>query len=248
MLANACQARTISDWLNIAQYMDRFQTESAYLVAPTRSAFHFRSAVAGAWETYRQIQHRNPRLWSRIFLALIIWTAAVGTISNIGQAFEAASLAVVPGAPIQASLAFSGTSSAAPAKANLASVAHADALPTGPTGQLLPPGTMAPNKTYKNSYAWGQCTWYVAGRRQIPRDWGNARDWLRHAKSAGWSTGAVPAVAAIAWTSAGTYGHVALVEQISPDASQVLISEMNFRSVNVKTVRWVDTSDFKYIY
>jgi surface antigen len=121
-------------------------------------------------------------------------------------------------------------------------------LPGGPTGQLLKPGTMAPDGTFRNTYARGQCTWYVAGRRQVPTNWGNANRWYPRAAAAGWSVGTVPAVAAIAWTNAGYYGHVALVEQVSQDGKKVYISEMNYRAVGVKTYRWVDASQFKYIY
>lgn len=119
-------------------------------------------------------------------------------------------------------------------------------LPTGPTGQLLPPGTMAAPYTFSNSYSRGQCTWYVAGRRQIPGGWGNAVSWFSRARSAGWSTGTTPAIAAIAWTSAGTFGHVALVEAI--DGNQVLVSEMNYRGAYIIDKRWVSATSFKYIY
>jgi surface antigen len=107
---------------------------------------------------------------------------------------------------------------------------------------------MAPQGTYANNYTRGQCTWYVAGRRQVPSGWGNAASWFSHAKTAGWSTGTTPAVAAIAWTPAGYYGHVALVEQVSADGSQVQVSEMNFSRPYVTDTRWVLASSFKYIY
>ncbi|GAC1371970.1 MAG: hypothetical protein NVSMB39_6150 [Candidatus Saccharimonadales bacterium] len=112
----------------------------------------------------------------------------------------------------------------------------------------MPPGAMAPFATYRNSYAWGQCTWYVASRRQIPPNWGNANSWYYHAVSTGWKVGTVPAVAAVAWTGAGYYGHVALVEQVSADDRQVYVSEMNYRGVGVKSFRWAPASSFKYIY
>lgn len=120
------------------------------------------------------------------------------------------------------------------------------ALPAGPSGQLLPPGTMAPAYTYANSYVRGQCTWYVAGRRQIPGNWGDARTWYPRAQSAGWSVGATPAVAAIAWTPAGARGHVAVVEAI--ENGQVLISEMNYMGAYKIDKRWAPISAFKYIY
>jgi surface antigen len=112
---------------------------------------------------------------------------------------------------------------------------------------------MAADNTYRNSYARGQCTWYVAGRRQIPGNWGNAASWYYRALSSGWSVGATPAVAAIAWNPAytngsGPYGHVALVEKISADGTQVYVSEMNYRGLGVKSYRWVSAKAFKYIY
>jgi surface antigen len=126
--------------------------------------------------------------------------------------------------------------------------AHVSSLPGGPSGQLLPPGTMAADRTYANNYARGQCTWYVAGRRQIPAGWGNAKSWYYNASASGWKVGNVPAIAAVAWTSAGYYGHVALVEKVSDDGQSVYISEMNYRGVYIKSYRWAPASSFRYIY
>lgn len=119
-------------------------------------------------------------------------------------------------------------------------------LPGGPTGQLLPPGTMAAPYTFSNGYSAGQCTWYVAGRRPIPRGWGNARTWLTRARSAGWSTGSTPAVGAVAWTAGGYFGHVALVEAI--EGAQVQITEMNYLGSYQIDRRWVPATSFQYIY
>jgi surface antigen len=107
---------------------------------------------------------------------------------------------------------------------------------------------MSPSGTYTNHYGWGQCTRYVAGRRQVPGNWGNANTWYPRAAAAGWSVGTTPAVGAIAWTSAGPLGHVALVEQISVDYERVYISEMNEAGLGVKSYRWVPARTFKYIY
>ena len=119
-------------------------------------------------------------------------------------------------------------------------------LPAGPSGQLLPPGTMAPISTYDNSYASGQCTWYVSSRRQVPNNWGDARNWYHRAQANGWSVGDMPAVASIAWTSAGPHGHVALVEAIQN--GQVLVSEMNYLGPYRFSKRWAPISSFRYIY
>ncbi|HEY2004380.1 MAG TPA: CHAP domain-containing protein [Candidatus Saccharimonadia bacterium] len=130
----------------------------------------------------------------------------------------------------------------------VATVASTTSLPSDPSGQAIPPGILAPDYTYHNSYARGQCTWYVAGRRPIPPHWGNAVSWYYNAISSGWKVGITPAVGAIAWTSAGYYGHVALVEKVSADNKSVYISEMNYRGIGIKDYRWVSASSFKYIY
>ena len=132
------------------------------------------------------------------------------------------------------------------ATASLATATTVTLLPSGPSGQILPPGTMAAPYAFKNTYASGQCTWYVAGRRQVPSGWGNANTWYYRARSQGWSTGTVPAVGAIATTTQGYFGHTALVEAI--EGSQILVSEMNFIGPYVIDRRWVPATGFKYIY
>lgn len=124
----------------------------------------------------------------------------------------------------------------------------APVLPGGPTGYQLQPTSLAPHRTYSNTYAWGQCTWYVAGRRPIPPRWGDAERWYYNAVASGWRVGSTPAIGAIAWTAAGPFGHVALVENVSANGSLIYISEMNYRGLNVRSTRWVPTSYFKYIY
>lgn len=101
--------------------------------------------------------------------------------------------------------------------------------------------------SYQNTYVGGQCTWYVATRRSVPNNWGNANTWLYNARAQGWATGWQPKVGAIAWTDAGYYGHVAIVEEVSSQG--VLISEMNASAgpYNVDQ-RWADPSEFQYIY
>jgi surface antigen len=97
-----------------------------------------------------------------------------------------------------------------------------------------------------NGYAYGNCTYYAANRRNIPRNWGNARNWLWAARQAGFATGTEPRVGAIAWTSLGYFGHVAIVEEVS--GGMVRVSEMNYSGWNRITSRWTTTSSFQYIY
>jgi len=184
----------------------------------------------------------RPNLPARSWYAMALWAI----ILSVGlTAFQYHSLPAVP-ADVAAA---DGPTHIAPAgHAQLASVAKAPVLPGGPTDQLLPPGSMAPIYTYPNTYARGQCTWYVAGRRPIPSNWGNANSWYTRAKTAGWGIGTTPAIAAIAWTAAGPYGHVALVEDVDAQSGQVLISEMNYRGLYQFDKRWVAATDFKYIY
>ncbi len=114
------------------------------------------------------------------------------------------------------------------------------------TSNSIPPGA---NQVQfdKGKYSYGQCTYYVASRRPVPPNWGNARDWMANAKASGYFTGSIPVAGAIAWTSAGRYGHVAYVEQVKGD--DVLVSEMNYIGWNRISQRWVKANSFGgYIY
>ena len=77
-----------------------------------------------------------------------------------------------------------------------------------------------------NGYPYGWCTYYVATRRYVPSSWGNARNWLNSARSAGYATGSEPAVGAIMVTSESGYGHVAYVESV--DGGSITVAEMNY--------------------
>lgn len=76
----------------------------------------------------------------------------------------------------------------------------------------------------KNRFPFGQCTWYVATRRNVT--WGgNAIDWFKNAKNAGRSIGRVPKKGAILVTRESWYGHVSYVENVIGD--NFTVSEMN---------------------
>jgi surface antigen len=94
-----------------------------------------------------------------------------------------------------------------------------------------------------DSFAYGDCTWYVATQRCIP--WGgNANAWFYNASKMGYAEGSVPEVGAVAIWNQGQgganawYGHVAYVEVVGPDlgvgsvavvpAGDFEISEMNW--------------------
>jgi len=76
-----------------------------------------------------------------------------------------------------------------------------------------------------NGYDFGYCTWYVASQIQVPSNWGNAATWAYYAALSGWNVSTTPTVGAIAQTSAGYAGHVAIVTAVNGDT--ITISEMN---------------------
>ncbi|MDI6551336.1 phage tail tip lysozyme [Leuconostoc suionicum] len=98
-----------------------------------------------------------------------------------------------------------------------------------------------------NTYAFGQCTWYVYNRMQelgtpVENGLGNGADWGKHAKSKGYKTDSQPHVGWAVSFSQGadgadaTYGHVAVVEAISDDGKHFLVSECNVVSSGSGTV------------
>jgi surface antigen len=101
-----------------------------------------------------------------------------------------------------------------------------------------------------NPYAYGHGTWYVAMRRSVPPNWGDARNWYRLAQVSGYAVGSKPVAGAIAWTGAtpkALNGHVAYVLQES--GGFVTVIEMNYNGAwNRVTVRTVSAGSFLYIY
>ncbi len=98
-----------------------------------------------------------------------------------------------------------------------------------------------------NGYAYGYCTFYVASRRSVPGNWGNANAWYYNAQASGFSVGSAPVAGAIAWTGAGYYGHVAYVESVN--GGMVTVSEMNYNGGwNRVSSRTVPAGTFRYIY
>jgi surface antigen len=129
--------------------------------------------------------------------------------------------------------------------------AAAPAVTPTPVLASAPATTTYPQLTHfaysGNGYSFGYCTYYVASRRSIPPNWGNADQWYYNAQASGFSVGSVPVPGAIAWTGAGYYGHVAYVESVS--GSMVTISEMNYNgNWDRVTERTVPASEFSYIY
>ncbi|WP_273955180.1 phage tail tip lysozyme [Leuconostoc mesenteroides] len=98
-----------------------------------------------------------------------------------------------------------------------------------------------------NTYAFGQCTWYVYNRMQelgtpVENGLGNGAEWGKNAKAKGYKTDSQPHVGwAISFSQGAdgadaTYGHVAVVEAISDDKKHFLVSECNVVSSGSGTV------------
>jgi surface antigen len=98
---------------------------------------------------------------------------------------------------------------------------------------------------FANTYYWGQCTWYVASKRQIPNNWGNAISWYYNAQRSGYATGSTPRVGAVGWERRN---HVVYVESVNSNGT-VTISEMNWAGgPGVLHYRTEPASQFLYIY
>ena len=78
-----------------------------------------------------------------------------------------------------------------------------------------------------NTYVRGYCTWDAANRAGAPGGWGNANTWHIYAPRSGWTVSATPRVGAIAQTTAGSLGHLGIVEAVSADGSMIKYSDMN---------------------
>lgn len=101
-----------------------------------------------------------------------------------------------------------------------------------------------------NSYARGYCTWYVASRISVPSNWGNANTWDSGARASGWNVSNAPVAGAIFQTDVGWAGHVGIVEEVSPDGTQIKFSDMNGIAGygRVGFSGWVSASRYLYIY
>lgn len=99
----------------------------------------------------------------------------------------------------------------------------------------------------QNGYPYGYCTYYVATRRYVPSNWGNAKNWLNSAQRAGYATGGEPAVGSIGVTPESWWGHVVYVESVN--GNSVTFSEMNAVGWGKKSTRTLPVSAFRgFIY
>ena len=104
---------------------------------------------------------------------------------------------------------------------------------TSPNYSLLGSCTIR-NSPYYGAVARGNCTWYAKARARelgatnIPtHTWRNAKDFATQARADGFTVNSTPTVGAIAQHTRGTYGHVAVVEQVNSNGT-ILISESSY--------------------
>jgi surface antigen len=115
-------------------------------------------------------------------------------------------------------------------KAKLA-LASRNTVTRNSAGRALASSVRVNPGSSNNGYPYGYCTYYVASRRYVPAQWGDAKNWLNSASRAGYSTGSAPAVGAIVVTKESWWGHVAFVESV--DGDSITISEMNAKGWGV---------------
>jgi surface antigen len=99
-----------------------------------------------------------------------------------------------------------------------------------------------------NDYELGSCTWGVKQwKPEIGDSWGDARYWGDSAIAEGWIVSDTPVVGAVAYNTAGYYGHVGYVQQVHNDT--ITLREMNYDWVayNERT-RTAHVSEFRYIH
>lgn len=233
--------------MNIASFQQRLA-----LSAHRKSLFVRRSPALNG---VKRLRASNPQV--KAVVMIFFYLAAFGVLFQASRAeFERStgvflnSSALASNNKPKANTAPVKKSASASAKAT-PTESPADSSTTAHNG--LPPyneeNSTAPsaNQQYNPSgYAYGHCTYYVAKRRPIPGNWGNARDWVVRAKAAGFSTGKNARVGAIAQTRDGVYGHVAYVEQIQD--GKVYVSEYNYVGWNRLSYRWAGENEFTYIY
>ena len=96
----------------------------------------------------------------------------------------------------------------------------------GYTPDPTPDPKPTPPPSGNNTYPVGECTWGAKVLAPWAGDyWGNGGQWAASAAAAGFRTGSVPQVGAIAvWQ--GGYGHVAVVYQVS--GNQIAVKESNY--------------------
>jgi surface antigen len=123
-----------------------------------------------------------------------------------------------------------------------------------------PPAATWGRTTPRNLGVWGQCVWYALERFHqatgvYPLGYGDAWNFANSTGANGWTVSNTPRVRSVAVfqpgaNGAGSYGHVAWVEQVS--GNQIQVAEMNYgygNRVGKESRRWlIPTSNVRYVY
>ncbi len=130
-------------------------------------------------------------------------------------------------------------------------IKDAEYIPPAPKPILRPVfASPSPAQVTSGSFPFGQCTYYVATRRNV--SWsGNAWEWFGNAKAVGMASGNQPKAGAVMVTWESAIGHVAYVESVNANGT-FTVSEMNYGGywgrVNTRTIRVSDVPLIGFIY
>lgn len=117
-----------------------------------------------------------------------------------------------------------------------------------------------------NTYAWGQCTWFVKSVAPwVGNYWGNGQDWAGSARNAGYTVNSTPSVGSVAvfaggqtihgvgagaynWTAAAGYGHVAYVVAVSGNSVTIQQGGQGFSNPGGPNTQTVSASGVQFIH
>lgn len=187
----------------------------------------------------------------------VLYTVAGGdTVDSIANRFQANAQRITSYNDLEISGVVPGQQIIVPG-----GILPADQRPGARTaGSARGASVIAASASYRNAavagnrYDYGYCTWYAYNRRAelgrpVGSFWGNANTWAIYARNSGYGVSRSPSVGAVLQSSAGGWGHVAVVESVGDDGS-ITVSEMNYAGWNVKSYRTIspgEASGYNYI-
>jgi surface antigen len=109
-----------------------------------------------------------------------------------------------------------------------------------------------------DTYAWGNCTYWVYYLRQqahdpIPTSWGNAATWASRAILDGYTVDHMPSIGSVMQTPDvdNGLGHVAYVQSVNSTTGTWTVSEMNVKGLDIVDTRSYPASaavEFSFIH
>jgi surface antigen len=141
---------------------------------------------------------------------------------------------------------------------SLTNIAGAASSSTSGSISVINGGVYDANSYPGDTYAWGNCTWWVFILRSqigepVPTTWGNATTWASRAAADGYLVDHTPSYGAIMQTPNvdSGLGHVAFVESVNPANGDWTVSEMNVEGLDVvdyRTYPPLAVSEFNFIH